>query len=283
MVECVQCQLLRLFPCPSPSELEVFYPDNYWFAPQTGRGKLTELYRRIVLTDHLRFARRALASTQAEGFVLDVGCGGGLFLRMLGAGGVRVLGLDVSLQAARIAWQTNHVPAVCANLMHAPIADSSCAMVTMFHVLEHLHDPASYLDEARRLLQPDGRLIVQTPNAASWQFLLFGENWNGVDIPRHLIHFRARDLRLLLEDCGFELVREKYFSLRDNPAGLAMSLAPGLDPMVRRVRNLKERPLIALLKDIAYLALVAAAIPASLLEAACRQGSTIMIEARKRP
>ena len=45
-----------------------------------------------------------------------------------------------------------------------------------------------------QLLKPDGRLIVQVPNAACWQFLLFGERWNGIDVPRHLIDFRMSDL-----------------------------------------------------------------------------------------
>ena len=43
----------------------------------------------------------------------------------------------------------------------------------------------------------------------------------------------------LLDHCGFEIVRRKHFSLRDNPAGLASSLAPGLDPMARRVRKVR--------------------------------------------
>jgi len=40
----------------------------------------------------------------------------------------------------------------------------------MYHVLEHLYDPVAYLDAAHSLLAPDGRLIVQVPNVASWQF-----------------------------------------------------------------------------------------------------------------
>ena len=131
------------------------------------------------------------------------------------------------------------MPAVCASLARAPLADNSCAAVTMFHVLEHLYDPSAYLDAAHRLLKPGGRLIVQVPNAASWQFLLLGENWTGLDVPRHLIDFRARDLETLLDHCGFEVVRTKHFSLRDNPAGLATSLAPWLDPMVRRIRRIR--------------------------------------------
>ena len=82
---------------------------------------------------------------------------------------------------------------------------------------------------------------------------------------------------------GFEVLRRKYFSLRDNPAGLATSLAPSLDPMARRVRGLPETARVRLLKDLAHFALLAAAVPFTLLEAAFQAGSTIMIEARKGP
>ena len=155
-------------------------------------------------------------------------------------------------------------------------------MLTMFHVLEHLYDPASYLQASHALLQPDGRIVVQVPNAACWQFLLFGEAWNGIDIPRHLIDFRSKDVCALLEHCGFEIVRVKYFSLRDNPAGLASTIAPGLDPMARRVRQVKETNGMRLLKDVIYLGLVLGSLPFTLVEAACRAGSTVMVEARKK-
>ena len=102
-------------------------------------------------------------------------------------------------------------------------------------------------------------------------------------MPRHLINFRQRDLDALLDACGFEVLRHKHFSLRDNPAGFATSLAPSLDPMARRVRALEESPKMRLLKDLAYAALVVAALPFTIVEAACRAGSTIMVEARKKP
>jgi hypothetical protein len=143
----------------------------------------------------------------------------------------------------------------------------------MFHVLEHLFDPAMNLKSAHELLEPNGRLVVQVPNSSSWQFLLLGESWNGADVPRHLWNFRARDLEFLLDRCGFEVVRVKHFSLRDNPAGLATSIAPGLDPMVRRVRGEVETPGEHLVKDLVYFGLVMASLPFALLEAACRAGS----------
>ena len=273
-------------------ELRDYYPPDYWCTPPatagssseaTAASRLEETYRRFVLRDHLRFVERALKESEdQEGLVLDVGCGGGLFLRMLSERGrTQLAGLDSSAEAANLCVRAG-VPAVCASLSEPPFAAESCAAITMFHVLEHLYDPASYIRAAYLLLRPGGRLIVQVPNAACWQLLLLGERWNGIDVPRHLIDFRLSDLNLLLDRCGFEVLRHKHFSLRDNPAGLASSLAPSLDPMARRLRHAAETPRQHLFKDLLYLVLVCASVPFTLLEAACRAGSTVMVEARKK-
>ena len=288
VVECVSCRLIRLHPKPPPEELQQYYPPNYWYVPEPAAvDRMEQRYRRFVLRDHLYFVERALRESEARGIILDAGCGGGLFLQMLAERGAvertgPVAGLDLSIDAAHAAWWRAGVPAVCGSLSQAPFGGGSCAAVTMFHVLEHLYDPAEYLRAAHQLLSPEGRLIVQVPNAACWQFLLLGERWSGIDIPRHLTDFRSSDLDRLLQSCGFEVLRHKHFSLRDNPAGLATSLAPGLDPMARRVRRVIETPRQRLWKDLVYMTLVAGSAPFTLLEAVCRAGSTIMVEARKK-
>lgn len=277
--------MVRLYPWPEPDELSTYYPDNYWFDPTASTAdRLADKWRRFVTADHVKFVRAALAAVPGDDLpVLDVGCGGGLFLREMGLPVNRIAGLDFSPSAAAVAWKTNGVPVVCGALPRAPFRPASFAVITMFHVLEHLYDPVAYLESAHRLLTPDGRLVVQVPNAACWQFLLLGENWNGIDIPRHLINFKEKDLVNLLEHCGFDIVRTKHFSLRDNPAGMASSLAPGLDPMSRRVRRVEESPAMKLLKDGIYFALTLASMPFTMLEATCGAGSTIMVEARRRP
>lgn len=282
IVECRGCRLIRLSPRPTPTELSSYYPPSYWFYPGgTQAERLEELYRRLVLRDHVNFVRRAMESSGESGMILDVGCGGGLFLRMMAERGYQTAGLDFSMDAAVVA-RHNGVASICGNLALAPLAPSSCAAITMFHVLEHVYDPVAYLESAYSLLRPNGRLIVQVPNAACWQFVLLGEAWNGLDVPRHLLDFRARDLEILLDNCGFETVRHKYFSLRDNPAGCATSIAPWLDPMARKVRRPNEGPRLKLFKDLVYFALAAACLPFTILEAACRAGSTVMVEARKK-
>ena len=210
VVRCDACGLIRLAPQPKPEELRRYYPENYWFAPdETAAGRWEEAYRRLVLRDHVAFVSGALGHTRAGGPLLDVGCGGGLFLGMMRQRGFRVAGLDISADAAAIAWRRQQVPSVCAVLESSPLRPQSFAGVTMFHVLEHLRDPRAHLIAVHQALQPDGRLVVQVPNAASWQFRLLGRRWNGVDVPRHLFDFRDGDVVRLVESCGFEVVRRK--------------------------------------------------------------------------
>ncbi|HYM09884.1 MAG TPA: class I SAM-dependent methyltransferase [Bryobacterales bacterium] len=284
IVECARCSLLRLEPQPTAAELHEFYPENYWWAPDPSvTGRLEGVYRNLVLGDHLRFVAAGLEEQHLEEPrpVLDAGCGGGSFLAALARHGFRVAGLDFSARAASVAWRANGVAAVCASLDHAPFPPETFRAITLFHVLEHLPRPGDYLDAAHRLLVPGGRLYVQVPNAACWQFLLLGARWSGIDIPRHLIHFRAADLERLLAAHGFRVLRRKFFSLRDNPAGLATSLAPELEPMSRRVRRVVESPAARLAKNLLYLALAALALPLTALEAAAGSGSTILIEAAR--
>jgi SAM-dependent methyltransferase len=283
VVRCGGCGLVRIDPQPAPADLARYYPRSYWFAPDpTAAGRLEEFYRRTVLRDHVNFVSRAMDGSGSRAPLLDVGAGGGLFLAMMQRRGFRVAALDNSAEAAAIAWKRQRVPSVCGLLEQVPLRAGHFGCVTMFHVLEHLYDPRAYLDAARELLEAGGRLVVQVPNSACWQFRLLGKYWNGVQVPRHLVNFRSQDVLQLVESCGFAVVRRKFFSLRDNPAGLATSVAPGLDPTARRVRGVRESGGMRLAKDLVYFALMAACLPFAIAEAACGAGSTVMIEARKR-
>ncbi len=301
IVECSECRLIRLFPQPGPEELRGYYPPDYWrptdqnLRNSSGRhlaGRhfndwLRRKYRKLALADDVRFVERALREAEEQGIILDVGCGDGFLLGILAARGHGpAIGLDFSLDAARAAWREQHVAAICGTLSSAPFADGSCAAISMFHVLQHLYNPVSFLDSAYRLLASDGRLIVQVPNAACWQFLLFGDKWQGMDVPRQLLHFRASDLETLLEHCGFEILRRKHFSVRDNPESLASSLLLALDPLIGPWRRRAASPKVSrrwrLFWDFAHLALVVACVPFTMFEAACGAGSTVMVEARKK-
>jgi SAM-dependent methyltransferase len=280
IVECGRCRLIRLEPRPAgDSALE--HPTR-WPRGDLLADRIEQAFRRFVLNDHVSFVVRAVEEAGETGPVLDLSPDGGLFRAVLAQRGVRVIGIDCSHSAATESWTSHNAPSLCARLTAAPVAPGSCAAITMLHVLEHLSDPFACVAAAYDLLRPGGRLVVETPNAACWEFLLLGENWNGLDVPRHLVDFRGCDLESLLRSCGFDIVRRKHFSLRDNPGGLARSLAPGLDPVVRRARNVEETPSKKLMKHLLWFGLMVAAVPFTVLEAACRAGSNVVIDARKR-
>jgi SAM-dependent methyltransferase len=248
---------------PQPSDLDRYYPPLYWFS-----GGPANIYRRLVLRHHVRIVRQALG-TGAR--VLDAGSGGGLLAVELRRRGVRAFSLDIATVAAKLAARDG-AASVAADFAHPPFADRAFDVIAMFHVLEHVPDPRHHLQTAHRLLIPSGRLVIAVPNFDSLQRRIFGARWNGLDIPRHLHHFRGRDLQALLEQTGFKVTRTRHFSWRDSPAGLATTLAPGLDPMSR----LAHRRTSA---NAAYALLTALSVPFAALEAATKHGSTIIMQA----
>ena len=282
VVACAGCGLLRLSPRPLEAELAQYYPQQYWFSGDRSlAGRLEEAFRRLLIRDHARFLQRAYRHAGGAGPLLDVGCGGALLAAVLRQRGIPAIGLDASLDAVKLAWHRHRVPALHGDLRQAPFAQGSLAVLSMFHVVEHLLDPAAYLRAAHALLRDGGRLVVQVPNADSLQFRLLGARWSGIDIPRHIHNFRRRDVQRLLASTGFQITRYKHFSWRDNPAGLATSLCPHLEPVARRIRQLDARHTSRLVKDVAYLALTLASVPFAVFEAALGRGSSIMLEARK--
>jgi len=277
--ECAGCGVLYIDPMPAEEEIEALYPASYWMgAGDPPRGKalrnLRERYRRIVISSHRRIVRSVVDRQMREGRwagLLDVGCGDGSALESFACR--PCTGLEISPQAAR-AVQTRGLGSVRGLLAPAPFRREAFSLVTMFHVLEHLPRPQIYLESAREILTKDGTLIVQVPNADSWQARLLRSRWQGFDPPRHLVNFSARTLRALLESAGFRVVAESHFSIRDNPACLAMSLAPGLYPPAR-VGGPAEG-LTGALADLAFLTLTLASTPFAVAESLVGRGAVVM-------
>lgn len=286
IVRCGACRLEFLSPAPSPEELPAYYPKGYWVGPSDRTGdrsllsRLTELYRRAVLFDHVRFVRAVVAEQRREGTwrgLLDVGCGDGSFLEACAVD--PCVGLDWSLDALK-AVRGRGLRAVRGGLDAPPLCDGAFSVVTMFHVLEHVTPARPSLDAARGLLVPGGRLVVQVPNVDAWQARLLRRHWAGYDPPRHLIDYSAETLCATLQHHGFRVMRKSHFSVRDNPTTVANSLAPSLYPPARLARGAPARGVTEWLASLGYLSLVLAALPFTLVESALGHGAAVMVEAR---
>jgi SAM-dependent methyltransferase len=244
--------------------------------------RLERAYREFVALDHVRFLRACVPPSAGKARLLDIGCGSGTFLHLARKYGYDCHGMDVSVQAVAEAQRQYGLDVRQGTIGSELWESGSFDGVSMFHVLEHLIDARQALEYAGRLLKPGGTLIVQVPNAASIQAGIFGRRWFGLDVPRHLVNFTPAALTFLLHETGFRGRVESRFSLRDNPAALASSLAMGLDPIGRRGRGRKCSFFSNAVSEFLYLGLFAACLAPAWLESAIGRGATIWACAQKR-
>jgi ubiquinone/menaquinone biosynthesis C-methylase UbiE len=77
--------------------------------------------------------------------------------------------------------------------------------VTLWHVLEHFHDPFKNISEIYRILKPGAACIVALPNSSSYDAKYYKQFWAAWDVPRHLWHFQPATFRVFSEKSGFIL------------------------------------------------------------------------------
>ena len=262
-----------------------FYPSNYWWNPESDPWGLEKRYREwVIRQDQLRFLL-SVVPNETGCRLLDIGCGGGTFLKLAEEAGFQVQGLESSRQAGRVANGIIPGRVFVGNEQDLIKSGAKFQVLTLFHVLEHLPQPFRYLKQISKLLTNGGGLVVQVPNCNSLQARILGHRWYGFDCPRHINNFTSYGLMHLLGRCGYRIRRVRHFSLRDNGAALVSSLVPGLDPMSQRVRLFrhfrKVRTLGLLVRELAYLGLLILSQPFALLEAALGRGGTVTIYATR--
>lgn len=140
------------------------------------------------------------------GRLLEVGCGSGQALRVLGELGWDAEGVDFDRAAVERA-RARGLSVRLGSLREQGYAAESFDAVVMSHLIEHVPDPLSLLEECRRVLKPGGRLVAVTPNARSWGHTLMREHWFALDPPRHLVLFHLGTLRSLVEAAGLVVHR----------------------------------------------------------------------------
>jgi 2-polyprenyl-3-methyl-5-hydroxy-6-metoxy-1,4-benzoquinol methylase len=287
LCRCRSCGCIFQHPLPDAAALAAFYPREYWWT-ENRRSKLSlilsrmeRVYREFVALDHVRFLERCAAGAGSGRSLLDIGCGSGTFLHLARRRGFLPHGMDVSARAVEAAQEQYRLPVRQGDIGSDVWKGSTFDFITMFHVLEHVPDPAQAIAGAGALLKPGGTLILQVPNASSFQARLFGARWYGLDVPRHLINFTPRALTLLLRRSGFSCRLTSRFSLRDNPASLASSLAIGLDPIGRRGRGQTAGALVEGVLEFCYFGLVLLSLPPALIESWCGRGGTLWVQARR--
>ena len=143
-----------------------------------------------------------------KGKLLDVGCGNGSYIQYMQSLGWEVRGIDFDSEAVSNA-RSKGLNVNTGDLEQCLYLDNTFDVITINHVIEHVPKPLDLLQECRRILKRGGKLVIATPNAASWGHSLYGLDWRGLEPPRHLHIFTPVSLAYLIEQAGLQLGRLK--------------------------------------------------------------------------
>jgi SAM-dependent methyltransferase len=170
-------------------------------------------------------ANRLAKLTRGKGKVLDIGCGSGRFLHLLGRRGDYTLyGSELPGPPAARAARFPEIRLSVGTAFHPEVEASGLDAVTMFHVIEHIEDPAAVIKKIYAALKPGGYFYVSFPNIHSWQGRFFQGDWLHLDPPRHLVMFHPVHFEQYMKKMGFEEVHRSGFSIEQNPFGMVQSL-----------------------------------------------------------
>lgn len=193
--ECGDCDIRFTNNIPGQESIGAYYQsDTYISHSDTEKGLVNKLYkiaRSYTIQWKMNLVKRSLGSGLQKGSLLDIGSGTGTFLHKAITSGWSVTGLEPDEGARKICRDKYDIqPEVPGKLFELPSRKFDA--VTMWHVLEHVHQLHEYMEQIKRVLKPDGAAFIALPNYTSEDARLYEKFWAAYDVPRHLYHFAPK-------------------------------------------------------------------------------------------
>jgi SAM-dependent methyltransferase len=210
VMQCRDCSLRFTQDIPSATAISPYYKsENYISHTNTSKGIVNRIYqavRKRTLAGKRRLVTKYSGAT--AGTLLDIGSGVGSFVHEMKSHQWQVTGLEPDPDARKIASETyNLVLTDTGEFNNQP--DEGFDAITMWHVLEHVHDLHPYLQHIKKILKPGGRFFIAVPNYTAFDSRAYKEYWAAYDVPRHLYHFSPPSMKRLIESNGMEIVTHK--------------------------------------------------------------------------
>jgi 2-polyprenyl-3-methyl-5-hydroxy-6-metoxy-1,4-benzoquinol methylase len=203
IVKCSKCNFTLTNPRPDQNSIGKYYQSEKYIS-HTGGGK--SLFDKIYVfarTITLGWKLKLIYKYKLTGSTLDYGCGTGQFLHHLKNNDWVVTGVEPSESARQKA----------ASLLQTSVSESidqvkgnEFDVITLWHVLEHIHDLNEKLSSIKSLLKQDGIIFIAVPNHEAPDAKKYGAYWAGYDVPRHLWHFSKDSMKKLFDKNGLELI-----------------------------------------------------------------------------
>ncbi|WP_338409672.1 class I SAM-dependent methyltransferase [uncultured Flavobacterium sp.] len=201
-----QLQLLKTHPQPSFETLPSYYESEDYISHTDSKRTLFEKLYHLVKVNALK-KKVSLLSKQnpSKGSLLDIGAGTGDFLIQAKASGWNTLGVEPNEKAKKISLSKG----VRFAKSLEDLENNTFDVITMWHVLEHVPNLKHQIKTLKRLLKPNGTIIIAVPNYKSFDAKYYKSFWAAFDVPRHLWHFSKISIQKLVEKENLKLVKVK--------------------------------------------------------------------------
>jgi 2-polyprenyl-3-methyl-5-hydroxy-6-metoxy-1,4-benzoquinol methylase len=205
--QCAHCRLVVTSPRPETEDLYRYYlSDVYTSHTRAAKNILDRLYilaRGFTLKWKSSLVARNTRVSKDKS-VLDFGCGTAKFLQFMKGEEWDIAGIEPS-RIARQNAPDSIQPLVVKSIDDLPPKKTYSA-ITLWHVLEHVHDLDGTLGALKERLQNDGTLFMAVPNHPCWDAKKYQSYWAGYDVPRHLWHFSQKSMVSLLTKNNLRLI-----------------------------------------------------------------------------
>jgi SAM-dependent methyltransferase len=199
---CLNCRLVSLHPKPSPEELMKNY--QRYLPDQPEEITKWERMMKAVMVKSANLIESRFRT--GKGRLLDVGCGYGFFLKEMKSRGWQVEGVEVSQVGRRYAREKWGLHVYSEPLEDISLPNNYFDATTFLYVIEHVPDPLGLLTEVKRILKPDGLILLRWPHTTPIVRILgpWAKRLDLYHTPYHLYDFSPSTISKLLLDSGFK-------------------------------------------------------------------------------
>ncbi len=197
---------LETTPLPDISKLSKYYETEEYISHTDAKRNLFEKVYHSVRCYAIKNKIALINKEQTKGKLLDVGCGTGDFLFAAKNNGWDITGIEPNEKARTIAnVKSNN--SVLDNTELNKLKENSFDVITLWHVLEHLPNLENDIQIFKKLLKPNGTLIIAVPNYKSFDANYYKEFWAAYDVPRHLWHFSQNSIKSLFNHFNLNITK----------------------------------------------------------------------------
>lgn len=189
--------MLITSPQPSVEDLPKYYQSEDYISHTDAKRSFFEKAYHLVKSHALQNKTKLITKLNKKpGVLLDIGAGTGDFLINAKSKKWKAFGTEPNKEARELAEEKN----INLEELSATFEDQKFDVITMWHVLEHVSDLEKQIVELKRLLKPNGHIVIAVPNFKSYDAVHYKSFWAAYDVPRHLWHFSQQSIKKLFSE-----------------------------------------------------------------------------------